>query len=137
VAPYLRKDEILPDEAVVVKGGEVRSRSQIDKDAERLFAFLESRGEDGAYGTSVCSLPDLTARQIAEAVTTTLLPHPRMRVSGVAVLRGYGFEVVPSGRPGHATLIFAEAPTDEDWNHLQEAFSEPEENPVARKARNG
>jgi len=127
----------LPEGAIVIRGGMLASARDLAGDAQDCFDWLERRGEAGVYGISVGSLPDGTADQIARALGTDRLPHPRMRISTVAALRGCGCEVVPSGRRGHATLIFGDAPTDEDWKNLQAAFSEEADNPVARKPRSG
>jgi hypothetical protein len=127
----------LPDEAVVVIGGLIPSTKKLARDARVNRDWLIERGEqDPPYCVSVCSLPASTAHEIARAATTERLPQTMMRVSTVADLRQYGYEVVPSGRSPHASLIFAEAPTDVDWNNLQDAFSEPEDNPVAERPRN-
>jgi hypothetical protein len=135
VSPFLRRHETLPGEAIVVRGGEINSVIKLIEDALDFFAFLEHRGEEPCYGISVCSLPDCTAHEIARVAGTRHLPQTRMRVSTVGALTEAGYEVVPSGYTGHATLIFPGLPTDDDWTNLQHLFSAPEDNPVARKPR--
>lgn len=136
MSPFLRRHETLPSEALVVRGGELNSPIKLIEDAMDFFAFLEQRGEEPCYGISVCSLPDCTAHGIARSVGTARLPQARMRVSTVGALLEGGYQVVPSGYKGHATLIFPQLPTDDDWDNLQQLFSGPEDNPVARKPRN-
>jgi hypothetical protein len=136
VSPFLRRHQTLPNEAIVVRGGEINSLIKLVEDARDLFAVLERRGEEPCYGMSVCSLPDRTAHEIARFVGTARLPQTKMRVSTVGALSKGGYEVVPSGQRGHATLIFPELPTDDDWDNLQQLFGGPEDNPVARKPRN-
>lgn len=127
----------MPDEAVVVIAGLLRSPKKLARDARVNRNKLMERGEEDApYSVSVCSLPEGTAHDIARAATTERLPQTMMRVSTVAALRAYDYPVVPSGRSPHASLIFADLPTDEDWKNLQDAFSEPEDNPVAERPRN-
>jgi len=131
VAPYLRRHEVLPGDAVVVKGGLIQDPEKLRDDALDCYAKLEVRGEDPAYGVSVCSLPGRTADQIAREVGTIRLPQTQMRVSTVSQLERYSYVVVPSGQTGHATLIFPRPPTEEDWGNLQQIFGDP----VARGKR--
>ena len=56
-----------------------------------------------------------------------------IRQTDVGRLRDVGFDVVLSGRPGHATLTFQGLPSDKDWDELQQAFDEPEGNPFPRE----
>jgi hypothetical protein len=132
VAPYLRRDEDLPDDAIVVKGGLISNPEKLRGDALDCYAKLEVRGEEPVHGVSVCSLPDCTADEIARAVGTFRLPQTQMRVSTVGQLELYGYLVVPSGQYGHATLIFPGSPTEGDWENLQQIFDDPVDNPVAR-----
>lgn len=88
---------------------------------------------EGVYGLSVCSLPDSSADEIVEAVGQDRLPHSKIREANVGLLRSYGFDVVPTGPPGHATLTLDGPPTELIWDTLEEAFSDARPNPVARK----
>src|SRR4051812_24908033 len=96
----------LPDEAGVIRGGRVGLTAALRESAADCFA------KTGTCGLSVCSLPDLSAEEIAIEVGTGRLPHPTMRRSTVGALRAVGFDVVPSGHYGHATLKLPDAPTD-------------------------
>lgn len=136
MAPYLRRHEVLPGEAVVIKGGLIHSASKLADDALDCFAKLQAQGEDPVYGVSVCSLPNRTAHEIARIAGTSRLPQAKMRVSSVEALELNGYEVVPSGWRGHATLVFPDRPTKQDWENLQQSFGDPVDNPVAKRAQN-
>ncbi|MBV8987446.1 MAG: hypothetical protein JO372_02690 [Solirubrobacterales bacterium] len=134
---YLRRDEILPDEAVVVRGGILGGGvEELQEQAEDEFTRLLVEGDpDPVYGLSVCSLPNMTADEIAVAVGPERLPHARMRTTTVEALRACGYEVVPSAWRGHATIVLRGPATEEDWHNLQESFGEPMDNPVGRRRR--
>jgi hypothetical protein len=127
----------LPDQAVVVRGGRMVSRESLRESAEDYFAWTKAQTGEGIYGLSVCSLANQTGDEIAHAVGTARLPQTTMRESTVGTLRGFGYEVLPSGPAGHATLVLPNPPSDDDWDNLEEAFDEPRHNPVARKAKDG
>lgn len=135
---YLRRDEILPGDAVVIMGGSMGGGLEnIQEKAETEFQRLVDEGDpEPVYGLSVCSLRNMTAVEIAQVAGTENLPHPRMQTSTVATLEALGYEVVPSEWPGHATLIFPGPPDEPDWQNLQKAFSAPIDNPVGRSNRN-
>lgn len=84
---------MLPDEALVVRGG--RNRPE---DIDRGFGVHPS----GAAGVSVESAAGLSVAELAERV-----PHGQVGVTTVARVRAAGGEVVrTSGRsPNHATLV--------------------------------
>jgi hypothetical protein len=135
--PYLRRDEVLPGNAVVIMGGSMGGGLEnLQEKAETEFQRLvDEEDPEPVYGLSVCSLPNMTAEQIAEVVGTENLPHPRMQTSTVATLEALGYEVVPSEWHGHATLVLPGPPDEPDWQNLQQAFSAPIDNPVARSKR--
>lgn len=136
--PYLRRDEVLPGDAVVVKGGRMGGGLEaVQEKANTEFQRLVDEDDpEPVYGLSVCSLPGMTAEEIAEVAGTDNLPHPKMQTSTVATLAKFGYEVVPSEWRGHATLVFPGPPDEEDWQNLQESFGPPIDNPVARSKRN-
>jgi len=84
----------------------------------------------GHYALSGCSLPDLSAEEIAEAMGGRRLPHARMRWCKAKALRDAGYEVEPEGAEGHVAIRFSHGPTDDDWTKLDEIFCAPTENPV-------
>ena len=135
---YLRRDEVLPGDAVVVMGGSMGGGlDKLQEKAETEFQRLvDEEDAEPVYGLSVCSLPDMTAEQIAEVAGTENLPHPRMQTSTLETLEAFGYEVVPSEWYGHATLVFSGLPDESDWQNLQQAFSAPIDNPVGRGKRN-
>lgn len=134
---YLRRDEVLPGEAIVIRGGILGGGLQeIQEQAEDEFMRLQVEGDpDPVYGLSVCSLPNMTAGEIAEAVGTERLPHARMRATTVEALKSRGYGVVPSDWPGHATIVLPGPATEQDWQNLQESFSAPMDNPVGRRRK--
>jgi hypothetical protein len=134
---YLRRDEVLPGEAVVIRGGILGGGlEEIKAQAEDEFMRLQVEGDpDPVRGLSVCSLPDMTAEQIAEAVGTERLPHSRMRATTVETLRSHGYEVVASDWPGHATIALRGPASEQDWQNLQKSFGEPMDNPVGRRRK--
>jgi hypothetical protein len=133
VAAFLRRNEVLPDEAVVVRGGVLPSLEAARESAEDCFEEMQRQSGEGVYGISVCSLPDRTAEQILRDLQeSNRLPHPKIRQTSVGRLRGLGFDVWPSGWFGHATLEFSRLPTEQDWERIQLAFRAPERNPVKK-----
>jgi hypothetical protein len=135
---YLRRDETLPSDAVVVMGGSMGGglENMQDKAGSEFQRLVDEGDPEPVYGLSVCSLPDMTAQQIAEVAGSKNLPHPRMQISTVQTLEAFGYEVVPSEWYGHATLIFPGPPDETDWQNLQQAFSAPIDNPVGQGKRN-
>lgn len=83
---------------------------------------------EGFHALSVYSSPGRTADEIATSVP---LPHSTIRESTVGRVRAAGYDVVPSpGPPGHADLVFPAAPTEDDWQTLDEIFDSPRPNPA-------
>ena len=111
-------------------------RARLKAAADDYFTMTKVETGTGIFGLSVCSLPGRTADAIATIVGTDRLPHTWMRESTVGRLHEAGFDVVPTGWRGHATLMLPNPPTDDDWNRLEAAFDKPRDNPVARKGRN-
>lgn len=120
----LREDEVLPDSAIVIKGGVLPSLRLFRESAQDCFEAF------GVYGVSVCCLPGMTADEIARAVPEGKLPHSYFRQTTVGALRSLGFDVVPSLWEGHATLTFPGLPSDQDWARLQAVFEPRQCNPV-------
>jgi hypothetical protein len=126
----------LPDDAIVVRGGEMRTET-LRRSAER---FADKTG--GVYGLSFWSWPGLSAGMIAMRVRNERAPgrnplgHTALRWSTAGEIRhpaadGRIFRLEPSGPDGHYTLIFPAEPTDEDWERIQQMFRPPELNPAA------
>lgn len=134
---YLRRDEVLPDDAIVVRGGVFGGGLEsLQEAALDEYERLRAEGDpEPVHGLSVCCLPGMTAEEIAETVGSANLPHPRMRTSTVGALQSCGYEVVPSEWRGHATLIFPKPLTEQDWHNLQESFGPPICNPVGVSRR--
>jgi hypothetical protein len=123
----------LLDEHIVVRGGEMRQR-----DLERSVEVHFER--HGVWALSLWSFPDMDAQQIASEVGVVarelgirLLPNPMLRWTTAGDLRALGYSLEPGGGPrGHVTLTFSGAPSEEDWRNLEQAFSRPERNPIAK-----
>lgn len=111
------------------------SFEEIQASAEDQFDQSKRETGVGVYGISVCSLPNLSATEILRSIPAGKVPHGSFRETTVGELRELGFDVVPSGWHGHATLTFHGLPTDEDWEKLNTAFGSPQKNPVAAKRR--
>ena len=84
------------------------------------------------WAISVASAPALAAREIALG---SRLPHRQIRVSQVGRIRSVGFDVLQSGCPPHADLVFATEPTEEDFEALRSVFAEPQPNPRVEEQR--
>lgn len=111
------------------------SFEDVRESAQTNFRTTRKESGEGIYGISVCSLPDRTMEEIMRDIPKERrFPNKRVRQSTVGTLRREGYEVFPSGWFGHATLRFLSLPTEEDWERLQEAFMNSEENPYPRTA---
>lgn len=111
----------LPDEAVVVRGGQMASETlRINAEAHRA----EFPGE---WAISVSSADVLNEREIAEASPWIL--NGSVRVSSVGAIRALGHDVVPSGQFPHADLILDSAPSEILWEDLRGVFDDPIPNP--------
>ena len=107
----LRDEPPLPDDAIVVRGGEMKTEN-LEMTAGTNF------DEFGEYAISVSSELGLTARQIHE----TYIVHRKARVSRAGRLRSSGYELKPTHGPGHYDLVLPNPPSPEDWDKLREAF---------------
>lgn len=126
----LPREDNLPLGAVVVRGGVLDSFEGFQESVKDHFAKGQLKSGTGVYGLSVCSLSGLSAEEILRALPDEhKLPHARFRESTVGALRELGFKVYPSEWHGHATLEFSALPTEQDWEKLQQAFSEPRKIP--------
>jgi hypothetical protein len=123
----------LPDEAVVVRAGVMASFEDVRESAETNFRTTRKGSGKGIYGISVCSLPDRSMEEIMRDIPEDKrFRNRRVRQSTVGTLRREGYDVLPSGWFGHATLTFPSLPTEEDWERLQEAFMDDQQNPYRR-----
>jgi hypothetical protein len=101
-------------------------REDLERSVETCFAL------NGIHALSVWSLPGLAAEAIANAVGPRRLPHSVIRATTVGKLRAYGYDVSPSGQPGHMSLQLPSPPADRDWENLEQAFDPPVTNPIGR-----
>lgn len=92
--------------------------------AETHFAEFEE------YALSVFCVPGCGRDEIAQIAQQ---PHSVIRESTVEQIREAGYDLVPSPwfGEGHADLKLPTPPSAEDWQRLDEVFSEPVPN-VAR-----
>jgi hypothetical protein len=107
----LRDEPPLPDDAIVVRGGEMKNES-LETAAGTNF------DEFGEYAISVFSEVGLTARQIHEKY----IVHRKARVSRAGRLRGLGYELKPTHGPGHYDLVLPNPPSITEWDNLRGAF---------------
>jgi hypothetical protein len=111
---------VLPDDAIVVRGGVMLTTDL----ATNLQVYNQMY--PGQWGISVACEPNSAADDLAQRAP---FRNRLMRVSTVGAIRGLGHDVVATGTPPHATLMLAQEPTEEDWEALRSVFSEPEANP--------
>jgi hypothetical protein len=124
----------LPDEAVLVRGGEMYVKDLTTS----AMAHFERHG---SYAISLWSYPLMDASEIAQEVGrladaegVRLLPNPKMRQTTAGALRALGYAPVPGGgRRGHVTLALDALPDDTEWASLVTAFQPAETNPIALK----
>ena len=84
----------------------------------------------GRWGLSVACLAGRSVEEIvARQFNRAPLRHPKIRVSTVGAIRAAGADVVRSGQPPHALVLFDHEPTTEDWATLVAAFAPAEPNP--------
>ena len=111
----------LPDDAVVVRFG----LSAPDVLHKTALAHHDKRGD---FAISVASLPDRSADELARLGA---LRHPRIRETTVGRIREVGYDVVPDEPPeGHALIMLARHPADDDYETISNAFDDPRPNPV-------
>lgn len=91
-------DELLDDEIVVVRGGELDADT-LRADAEDYHAVY------GTYGLSVFAARDITVDELAQQ--SPLVRFDVLTLVRAGVLRGAGFALEPTGRnPRHFTVAF-------------------------------
>ena len=101
----------LPDDAIVVRGGEISSSSLIDGCAHH----------DGVHGFSVQSELD---RQVRDLVQAGGIPHSKIGVTSVRTLRDLGYDVVKTrGKGFHATVVVPENFDEKKAGDVAKAFS--------------
>ncbi len=125
----------LPPDAVVVRAGEMASKSLKDN------AVTHHKQPPHEWALSVACYPSMSAREIA---LCRRLRNRSMRVSTVAEIESAGFEVVadPDDSPYapelHALIMLPIDPSDEPteeaweemWDELRDCFGEKEPNPA-------
>jgi hypothetical protein len=96
---YVRPDDVLDDDAVlVVRGGDL-DRAVLRDDAERMFSVY------GVYGISVFALRDVSLDELAQQ--PPLVRFARLTLVTVGVLRRAGLQLEATGRnPHHFTVGF-------------------------------
>ena len=100
------RDEPVPDEAVLLRGGPL--------DFQRLHdAAREPQVPHGFCGLSLFGFPGIS--DVAEAFECSPLRYPEVHAVTAAEVREAGFEVRRTFRKrGHCSLIFPGEPSDED-----------------------
>jgi hypothetical protein len=111
----------LPDEAVVVRGGESSART-LHKSA------LDHHDKRGDFAISVASLPDMSADDLA---VVAQIPHPKIRETTVGVIRHAGYNVVRDEPPeGHALITLPRLPADTDFVTIADLLGPTRVNPA-------
>jgi len=118
-------DSLLPDDAIVVRGGQMASGSLQDNAEVHNDEFPDE------WAISVSCAPDLDGPAIALA--SPWIRNTKVRLSTVGALRALGHEVLPSGKFPHADLKLREEPSETLWEELRGAFPTMIDNPQLRK----
>jgi hypothetical protein len=110
----LRDEPPLPDDAIVVRGGEMKQES-LEVAAGTNF------DEFGEYGLTVYSEEGLTAREMH---TKYLSRYRKARESTVGKIRQLQCELKPTHEPGHYDIVFPKKPSPEDLDGLRGIFDQ-------------
>jgi hypothetical protein len=121
---------LLPDNAVVLRGGIMRDIEWLERSFEEHFDDLESRGLPPAYALSVISVEGLTVDELA---TFAACPHSMVVTTTVGALKSAGFVVEETPGQwddnGHCDLYLERArdvlPTQDELEALKAVFAEP------------
>jgi hypothetical protein len=108
----LRDEPPLPDDAIVVRGGEMKHEN-LDVAAGTNF------DEFGEYGLTVYSEEGLTAREIHAKY---LSRYRKARVSTAGKIRQLQCELKPTHEPGHYDIVFPNQPSTDDFDRLGDIF---------------
>ena len=103
------------------------------------IAAEKSFRESGVYELSVFASTQLDIQGIVLAARQhdpKALPHNRLQVSTAAAIRSTGCQLIFSEPPpGHCSLKFSSAPSDDDLEELSQAFDHPIPNPFPLSRR--
>jgi hypothetical protein len=125
-SPLPEAPALLPDEAVVVRGG-LSSPMTLAKNA--LGHHDDPANVRGDFAISACSLPNMSAEDLARIGQ---VPHPRIRETTVGRLRAAGYDVIRDEPPqGHALIMLPRLPTDRDYVTISALFDPPRLNPLS------
>jgi hypothetical protein len=128
--------EVLPDEAIVVRGG-IMAHDTLNENAwDHCRDVLAERGWQ--WGLSVFSHPSADVATICR-IAWPILRHGQVRLSTVGALRASGYDVVPDGEKGHCLIPLGPPPWDDDWHALADSkegvFGPPEKNPEKERRK--
>jgi hypothetical protein len=114
----VRRESLADDALVVVRGG-LLGRSRLRRDAILTFHRF------GEYGISVLAAPDEAA--LDALASTTLQREPVLTLMRMGTLRAAGFEVRPTFRRPHFTVMLPDL--DADIDRLVACDNEVRDNP--------
>ena len=106
---------LLPDEAVVVRGG-VMAEETLNVSATNHHADHLKGNTAVPWALSVFSHPSAGIADICRRAWP-VLSHEKIRVSTVGVLRRLGYEVIEEGKKGHCLVPLDPSPWD--WQPLR------------------
>lgn len=110
----------LPDETIVIRGGENKLL-----DVRKSAAEAAETGNQG-YVLSGNADPAMDLDAILRAARQ---PHPKISKTTVGRLRAAGCEVMPpTGKKRHVTIVLPQPPKDADYERFVNAFDLPEPN---------
>jgi hypothetical protein len=127
-ASQAEQQRALPNDAVVIRGGESKVRDM------RISARKHHRLH-GEWALSGCASPGKDAQGIAHEAGAKVLPHPCMRETTAGALRDV-VESVEFDRENddpHVKIKFATDPTDADLVAVRSLLGPIQPNPVAQE----
>jgi hypothetical protein len=109
----LRDEPPLPDDAIVVRGGEM-------KYGDLEVAAVSNYQWHGVYALTVWSEAGLTAQQIHDKY---LARYTKARFSTAGEIRGFGYGLQPTWDSGHYDIVLPNPPSVTDWDNLSSIFA--------------
>ena len=110
--PHIRDDEDPPDDTVVVVRGGPDNANKLARHAARTHRAYELDGEP-LWGVSLfVALDEAGAASLEELLSDRLGTYREVHMPALAGLRAAGFQVIPTFRRPHFTLVLADSEPD-------------------------
>jgi hypothetical protein len=129
-------ESAVPDEALVIRGGDPHVAEQLDRMYENARLSYE-RGEGFALSTFVGHDPHKERQDLVEEIARVgKIPNSLLACTYARELRRQGFTLVADGDlPGHANVILGDKPDRSRVKTFIDTLGAAEPNPVARERR--